>query len=115
MHAADWLKTVTADIEGISIDDIPVGCTLKVQTKNTLYLIERREDGLYISGNKKYCPSPVKTDIIGSRFAQQALTIKMKYIGIDMYLEYYIDEHGKKPIISSHIVSIEGVNSGTVN
>jgi hypothetical protein len=33
-------------------------------TGHNTYKIERREDGFYVSGNEKYCPQPIKVDIL---------------------------------------------------
>jgi hypothetical protein len=33
-------------------------------TGHNTYKIERREDGYYVSGNEKYCPQPIKVDIL---------------------------------------------------
>jgi hypothetical protein len=91
---------------GAYVDKLAVGKTLKVQTKNTLYLIEKREDGLYISGNAKYCPDPVKCTIPGSNFGGSM--IKMNFIGRGMYMEFHTDGH-PRAITTSEIQEVTEV------
>lgn len=99
---------------GVFIDKLPLGRSLKVQTQNTLYTIERREDGLYMSGHYKYCPKPTKVNILGSNFGGSML--KVGFIGRGMYMEFYIldipnrqrgivDGHGT--IVTSQIKEVE--------
>jgi hypothetical protein len=77
---------------GVWFNKLPVGSVVTVQTRNTLYTIERRKDGDYISGNERYCPVPVKTQIQGSTFGGSM--IKLGWIGIGMHMEFWIAEHG---------------------
>src|SRR5579872_2067819 len=66
---------------------LPVGKGLKVQTKNTLYFIERRgENEFWISGNQRLCPVPVHANIHGSTWGTSML--KMGYVGREMHLEF---------------------------
>ena len=74
---------------GVFVDKLPLGHSLRVTTQNTKYTIERREDGLYMSGHYKYCPKPVKVNILGSNFGGSML--KVGFIGRGMYLEFFID------------------------
>jgi hypothetical protein len=76
---------------GVWFKDLPRGSVVKVQTRNTLYTIERREDGDYISGNGRYCREPVKANITGSTWGGSM--IKVGWIGIDMLLEFSTSEH----------------------
>jgi len=95
---------VESELEGgVFLDKVAVGKKLLVQTKNTLYTIERREDGLYISGNAKYCPDPTKCSIPGSNFGGSML--KMNFVGRGMYMEYHTDEH-PKVIVTSQIQEV---------
>jgi len=78
---------------GEFIEKLKVGNILEVQTKNTLYKIEKREDGLYISGHQKFCPNPVQCNIHGSTWGGSML--KMGFVGIDMHLEFsLVNDHG---------------------
>jgi hypothetical protein len=88
---------------GVSLDTLAVGKKLQVQTKNTTYIVERREDGLYISGNAKYCPEPTKCTIPGSNFGGSML--KMNFIGRGMYMEFHTDEH-PRVIVTSQIQEV---------
>ena len=44
----------------VKTDKIPVGDSFTVKTSEHTYKLERREDGLYISGDPAVCPEPVK-------------------------------------------------------
>jgi hypothetical protein len=88
---------------GVFIDKLPLGRSLKVQTQNTLYTIERREDGLYMSGHYEYCPRPTKVNILGSNFGGSML--KVGFIGRGMYMEFLIDmpeEERHRGIVDGH-------------
>jgi hypothetical protein len=99
---------------GAYIEKLAVGKKLLVQTRNTLYTIERREDGLYISGSARFCPEPRKCVISGSTFGGSML--RMGYIGVGMYMEFmldipeserkigYVDGHGR--IVTSEIQDV---------
>ncbi len=88
---------------GVWLRDVEVDTTLFVQTRNTLYTIEKRADGFYISGHPKYCPKPTKAVIQGSTFGGSV--IKAGFIGIGMYLEYTTESH-EFPIGTSRIISV---------
>ena len=93
-NLSDEINNAIAESElegGVFLDKVAVGKKLLVQTKNTLYTIERREDGLYISGNAKYCPDPTKCSIPGSNFGGSML--KMNFVGRGMYMEFHTDAH----------------------
>jgi len=47
------------------IDKLEVGQILRVETRHTMYKIERLEDGLYVSGHPEFCPEPKKAKSIG--------------------------------------------------
>jgi len=93
-NLSDEINAAIAESElagGAYVDRLAVGKKLLVQTRNTLYTIERREDGLYIQGNEKYCPTPTKCTIPGSNFGGSML--KMNFVGRGMYMEFHTDEH----------------------
>lgn len=79
---------------GADIKKLAVGKRLIVKTKNTVYTIEKREDGTYIYGNKKYCPVPMKCHINGSTFGGPML--KLDWVGVGMYLEFVLDVPDRK-------------------
>ena len=91
--------------EGWYFEQLEVGQWLEVQTQESVYIIERRKDGFYISGNQKYCPDPVKAKIKGSTFGGSA--IMPGFIGRGMYLEFSIPESHPSPIVTSRIKSIK--------
>lgn len=88
---------------GADLKKLAVGKKLLVQTRNTLYTIERREDSLYISGNARFCPEPVKCSIPGSNFGGSML--KMNYVGVGMYMEFYV-EGNPRVIVTSEIQEV---------
>lgn len=97
------LEEVVRDFESapqFRLEDLEVGKKLEVVTQNTNYIIERREDGFYISGNKKFCPKPTKAYINGSTMGGSS--IKPGYVVEDGYLEYVLPDRGG-PITTSRI------------
>ena len=88
---------------GVWLSNIDTGTILYVKTKNTLYTIEKRTDGFYISGHPKYCPKPVSAILYGSTFGGSM--IKAGFIGVDMYLEFTTEGHPGM-ITTSRIQSI---------
>ncbi len=71
--------------EGVKLEDIKIGEKLKITTQNTEYILEHREDGFYLSGNKDYCPTPAKAQINGSTWGGHA--IMSGFIGVGMQME----------------------------
>lgn len=105
-NLSDEVNQAIAESElagGAFVDKLAVGKKLLVQTKNTLYTIERREDGLYIQGNQKYCPEPTKCTIPGSNFGGSML--KMNFVGRGMYMEFHTDEHPTR-IVTSQVQEV---------
>ena len=98
-------------VEGIKLNDMGIGEKYRITTENTEYLLERRKDGFYISGNKKYCPTPRKAEIAGSRFHKQGSSIMDRFIGIGLYMEIsWIEETPVEgPIVTSSIRNVEKV------
>jgi hypothetical protein len=89
---------------GVWWNDSPIKSKVRVKTRNTLYLLEKRDDGTYIEGNAKYCPSPTKASIHGSTWGGSML--KMGWIGVGMHLEFSTEGH-PGPITTSEIESVE--------
>jgi len=83
-----------SEIEGgVSLDELPVGAVLDVQTANTLYRIENRGDGeVLISGHPEICPTPVLVNFHGSTWGTPML--KLRFIGRDMRMEFHHPEKG---------------------
>lgn len=99
-------KFIESQIEGgAHLDKLEIGKKLKVSTQNTIYTIEHREDGYYISGHPKYCPEPTKLKSIGSTWGGSM--IKQNYIGRGMMLEFQTPNHRGPPIITSQIKEVE--------
>jgi hypothetical protein len=108
-NLSDEINNAIAESElagGADLEKLAVGKKLIVQTRNTLYTIEQREDGLYISGNKRFCPEPTKCRIPGSNFGGSML--KMNYVGVGMYMEFFVSGY-ERVIITSEIQSVEEV------
>lgn len=108
-NLSDEVNNAIAESElagGVFLDKLAVGKKLQVETRNTTYTIERREDGLYISGNAKYCPEPVKCSIPGSNFGGSML--KMNFVGRGMFLEFHTDAH-PTVIVTSQIQEVTEV------
>ena len=78
-----------SEIEGgVSLDELPVGAVLDVQTANTVYRIENRGDGeVMISGHPEICPTPMLVNFHGSTWGTPML--KVRFIGRDMRMEFF--------------------------
>lgn len=102
---------------GVWLKDLPTGTSLRVTTrKNTRYLLEHREDGWWISGNKHYCPKPTKCYLRGSTWGGGML--KMGFIGRGMFMEFMLEVEGERRvgavdghgrILTSQIVEVEEI------
>ena len=107
------LERVTNHFENMpqfDLNNLEVGKKLEVSTQNTTYLIERREDGLYISGHPKICPEPKRVNITGSKLSQESSSIKSHTIVEGGYMEFILlEEHADipKPYITSEIQLFE--------
>lgn len=88
---------------GVWLKDVPVGKMLLVQTNNTLYKIEHREDGWWIEGNQRFCPIPTKTTISGSTWGGSML--KIGFVGVGMRLEFHLE--GFPTLTTSFISNVE--------
>ncbi len=90
---------------GVFLRELGFGSRLFVQTKNTLYEIEKRKDAFYISGHKKYCPEPIKAYIAGSTWGGSML--KVGFVGLGMHLEFSTEEHPGVTITSTILTVAE--------
>ena len=86
---------------GVRIRDLPVGSTVKFQTRGSLYLLEKRADGDYLSGNPHYVPVPTKVNVHGSTWGGSML--KLGYIGIGMHVEFSING---KTVLTSEVLDV---------
>lgn len=97
-----------SEIEGgVSLDKLPVGAVLNVQTANTLYELENRGDGeVLISGHPEICPTPVLVNFHGSTWGSAML--KIRFVGREMSMEF---RHPEKGIVrTSRVREIQEVN-----
>lgn len=97
--------------EGIKLNDLHTGDKFKILTQNTEYILEKREDGLYLSGNKKYFPTPKKVSITGSTWGGSAII--PGFIGEGMNMEIGSIEgtdFAGESVTTSKIASIEKIN-----
>lgn len=86
---------------------LPVGSTLEVQTRNTLYTIKKTGPKTFtFQGHPKYCPEPVEGSIAGSTFGGSML--KMGYIGRGMHLEFNL-KGSVGLLVTSQILDIKEV------
>lgn len=97
---------------GANLNELEVGRSLKVTIENSIYIVERRDDGLYISGHPKFCPEPTKVDKINSTWGGNMA--KTDYIGRDMFMEFSVPifpvpEGGKKNkrILTSEVQEVK--------
>ncbi|MGH9646764.1 MAG: hypothetical protein ACRD4E_08115 [Bryobacteraceae bacterium] len=83
-----------SEIEGgVSLDELPVGAVLDVQTANTLYRVDNRGDGeVLISGHPEICPTPVLVVFYGSTWGTPML--KLRFVGREMKMEFFHPEKG---------------------
>ena len=57
---------------GVTLDELPVGAVVNVETANTLYRIENRGEGeALISGHPEICPEPVLVNFHGSTWGRR--------------------------------------------
>ena len=88
---------------GIKLEDIKIEQSLIVQTKNTTYTIRKINNKIYvISGHPIFCSKETYCNIAGSTWSGSM--IKVGFIGIDMHLEFFINQ---KRITTSRIESIK--------
>jgi len=90
VYVHDHPDFVNAEIKAQPV--LPVGKVMLIQTKNTLYRLEKRgPKEFYISGSPRFCPEPTKAYIAGSTFGGSML--KMGFVGRGMHLEFSTDAH----------------------
>jgi hypothetical protein len=103
---------IESEIDGGAwIKDLPVGKTLKVTTRNTVYFIERvaeGNEGLTIQGHPRYCPEPTPAHILGSTFGGSML--KIGFVGRGMHLEFSLNNNEfRGSTITSQIQDVEEI------
>ena len=95
-HFDDGINRAICDSEvhgGVSLDELPIGAVLDVETANTRYRLENRGNGeVLISGHPEICPEPVLVDFHGSTWGTPML--KVRFIGREMRMEFRHPERG---------------------
>lgn len=90
---------------GLDLKKLNIGNTIKVQTKNTLYLIKKiKEEEYLIQDHSTYCPTFKVCQIYGSTWGGSML--KLNYLGFNMHMEFYINH---KRITTTPIQSIKEI------
>ena len=108
-YLSDELNAAIIESEisgGVDLTKFPVGRTLKIQTQNTTYKLEKRVDGYYLSGHRIYCPVPTLFKVHGSSFGRSA--IKLDFIGRGMRLKGHFIEKDR-PLLTSKIKDIKEI------
>jgi hypothetical protein len=90
---------------GADLNQLAVGKRLVVKCQDCTLTVERREDGLYISGHNKFCPMPIKCSIPGSTFSHNGSMLKQHWVGRGMYMEFHTEAHPKR-IVTSEIQEV---------
>ena len=100
-----------SEIEGgVSLQTLPPGTLLEVQTRNTIYGIESRDDGkVLICGSPKFCPEPLLVQFHGSTWGTPM--IKSQFIGRGMQMEFAHPEYGV--VLTTRVREIRQVHRTT--
>lgn len=95
--------TTAWETEGVSVDALPVGTELDVETLSRTYHVLLLPDGeASISGHPKYCPEPVRVKLCGSSFGLSSL--RLHFVGRGMNLEFQHPVYGV--VHTSRIVDV---------
>lgn len=89
---------------GVRLTELPVNHSLEIQTKNTTYLLEKRQDGYYLSGSAQFCPTPTKFNVYGSGLGP----LRSGFIGRGLKLEGLL-EGDTHPLVTSIIREIREI------
>jgi hypothetical protein len=67
-HRPNPAELLDADtLDGIDLDDLPLGTVLEIETSHNKYLLENRGEGkVVLSGHPEFCPEPVLVKFHGS-------------------------------------------------
>jgi hypothetical protein len=80
-------------IEGVDLEELPMGAVLEIETGHTTYHLENKGEGqALLSGHPKYCPQPTAVSIQGSLGPDGGL--KWHFLGIGMKMVFLPPEHG---------------------
>ena len=95
-----------APIEGLALDELPVGAVIEVETGHHTYRIENLGCGdVMISGHPVYCPEPVRAEFYGS--INGAGGIKMWSIVPGLRMEFRHPQFG--PVQTSRVKAVREV------
>jgi hypothetical protein len=99
---------VQAEIAGgVTLDGLPAGTELEVETQHRYYAIEYRGDGKgIISGHPLFCPVPTLVQISGSTWGGSMLWTR--FVGREMHLEFVHPVYGR--ITTSRIADVRVVD-----
>ena len=92
-------------LDGVDVAELPVGAKLKVQTRNTLYTIERIDNAdwpFLISGHHAFCPEPSWCSIAGSM-------LKEGWIGVGMGMVFVLEASPHESVRTSAVQQITEV------
>lgn len=107
-------KILGSAIEGGALlNEFAIGSILEIKTQNTLYTLEIRKDGTYISGHKTICPKPVRVTVLGSAWEPSIQSmLKQNFIGRGMHLQFIHPDRSKykAPIITTIVEEITQIN-----
>jgi hypothetical protein len=93
---------------GLYLDTKTLGSRLEISTANRVYLLSHVEPGkAEISGHPVYCPTPLRVDLMGTRWLNEA--IHDCYITPGMRLQF-VDKRART-ILTSEIRSFRIVDS----
>jgi hypothetical protein len=92
---------------GVTLDHLPAGTELEVETQNRYYAIEYQGGGKgIISGHPLFCPGPTLVQISGSTWGGTMLW--SRFVGREMHLEFVHPVYGR--ITTSRIEDVRVVD-----
>ena len=90
---------------GVWLQDLLNNSSITIETRCTNFILKKINDNRYlISGHEKVCPVPIEVVINGSTWGQFTHSLKMKFIGRGMHMEFIHPEFGV--ISTSEILDI---------
>lgn len=94
---------------GIDVHKLAIGIKMLVRTQNSLYRIEKCEDGVIVEGGK-YFPQPIKTRFLGSNFGGSML--KIGWIGFAMSMEFVSPIDPARVVHTSPVCTAKIIGNG---
>ncbi|OGN04762.1 MAG: hypothetical protein A2831_01820 [Candidatus Yanofskybacteria bacterium RIFCSPHIGHO2_01_FULL_44_17] len=100
-HLDDRLNEAIKESEiagGLDLESLPTGKRVEVWIENgERFVVEKREDGYYLSGHEEFCPKPTRVVWIGSVWGSST-SIKNNFIGRGMNLQFRLPWQENKPV-----------------